>query len=346
MERRRKRNRKRKLLILLIALFFTTVMFATTTYAWFTANQTVKVSTLTVNVEAKDGIQISVDGTNWKSIIQTGDITTAHNSYAGSTNQLPEILEPVSTIGTVDQTGKMEMFYGQVVSNDNGDYILTATKDEETRGTNGRFITFDLFFKVNGETPVFLSTASGVRAEDDEHDTGIKNASRIALINLGNSAPDSGDEVSDIQAMGQNMTASEAAAVDPIIWEPNYNVHTTQAIAHARDTYGETITASMTTPVPYSGVKAAIASTDGILLQVDSATDYTTDHSAFFDTVSVDKLTKAGAGFDENLALMTLSPGVTKVRVYMWVEGQDVDCENSASGGEINYDLVITTLSE
>lgn len=27
----------------------------------------------------------------------------------------------------------------------------------------------------------------------------------------------------------------------------------------------------------------------------------------------------------------------------MWVEGQDVDCENSASGATINFDLQFTT---
>ena len=37
-----------------------------------------------------------------------------------------------------------------------------------------------------------------------------------------------------------------------------------------------------------------------------------------------------------------LSAGVTKIRVYMWVEGQDVDCENGASGTDITFDLQFT----
>ena len=40
--------------------------------------------------------------------------------------------------------------------------------------------------------------------------------------------------------------------------------------------------------------------------------------------------------------LMTLSRGVTKIRIYMWVEGQDVDCENNASGGAIQFNLGLT----
>ena len=343
MEKRRKRNRKRRLLVLLIALFFTTIMFTTTTYAWFTANKTVKVNTITVNVEAKDGIQISVDGTTWKSIVQTDDITTAHATYEHSVNQLPEDLEPVSTIGTIDTTGKMEMFYGQVSSNTAGDYILIAEQDQEERGESGKFIAYDLFFKVKGETPVFLSTASGVKATTD---TGIKNASRIAFVVLGNSAPDSGDEVSDIQDMGLSLTSQQAAAIDPIIWEPNYDVHTAAGVAQARDTYGETTQQTGASQLAYSGVKADIEADDNVELIVENATQYTTLYGSKFATVTVDKATKAGTGFDENLSLLTLQPGITKIRVYMWVEGQDVDCENNASGGTITYDLVITTLSE
>lgn len=36
---------------------------------------------------------------------------------------------------------------------------------------------------------------------------------------------------------------------------------------------------------------------------------------------------------------MVLKAGITKVRIYMWVEGQDVDCENNASGGDISFNL-------
>ena len=36
---------------------------------------------------------------------------------------------------------------------------------------------------------------------------------------------------------------------------------------------------------------------------------------------------------------MTLKPGVTKMRIYMWLEGQDVDCYTGASGTYLNFDL-------
>ena len=38
-----------------------------------------------------------------------------------------------------------------------------------------------------------------------------------------------------------------------------------------------------------------------------------------------------------------LKAGITKIRVYMWVEGQDVDCENGASGTDIAYTIQFST---
>lgn len=47
--------------------------------------------------------------------------------------------------------------------------------------------------------------------------------------------------------------------------------------------------------------------------------------------------------FADRFAFLSLKSGITKVRIYMWIEGQDVDCENNASGGSITYNLQITT---
>ena len=325
--------KRRRLLVLLIALLFTMVLFTSSTYAWFTANQTVTVSRLTVNVAAQNGIQISADGTNWKSVIQTTDITGAHSgAYGDSINQIPATLEPVSTVGAVDDDGLMEMYYGTVGTNSNGDYILTATKSTEQEGTTGKFIAFDLFFKVDAATDIFLTTNSGVRTLDDT-DKGIQNASRIAFVVLGNTA--SGSSVSTIQGLN-NGSASNA-----YIWEPNYDVHTAAAVSHARDTYGVTTTETGGDLLEYSGVKAPIASTNNVIVRQSSPTAYSTTYSNYFDDVTVTYSTIAG--FSTQKQIFSLQTGVTKVRIYMWIEGQDVDCENAASGGNIAYDLQITT---
>lgn len=40
--------------------------------------------------------------------------------------------------------------------------------------------------------------------------------------------------------------------------------------------------------------------------------------------------------------VFSLKAGITKVRLYMWIEGQDVDCEDDASGSNIAFDLQLT----
>lgn len=348
----RRKRKKYRLLILLLLMFGTGIMLATSTYAWFTSNKTVSVNTINAQVEAKGGIQISTDGTKWKSIISTTDITNAYKTYATSANQMPNILEPVSTVGVPDASGKLPMYYGTVVTStsetNNGEYIITAVKaddkDDSKRKDDagalkdgeeeGKFIAFDLFFKVEKDTQIYLMPSSGIRFQDGQTDTGIKNASRVAFLELGNIAD--GSAVSDIQA----LNAGTAAATH--LWELNYDAHNSTGLANARDVYGDTVyaAAQSKTLVPYAGIKAEISAANDVLL--GKATQ--TDAADYFQDVTPNYKTKEqGEGYDDYLKIFSLTKGISKVRVYMWIEGQDIDCENNASNGQIKFDLQITT---
>lgn len=323
----RRKRKKYRLLILLLLLFGTGIMLATSTYAWFTANKTVSIGTLQVQIEAKNGIQISADGTNWKSIVQKTDLTSASATYAAAKNQLPDILEAVSTGGVVNADGQLPMYYGNIGTNAAGNYILTATKETDANGTTGKYIAFDLFFKVDKETDIWITPTSGVKTTD-ANDTGIKNASRIGFVVLGNTT--AGAALTDIQALNKGVSSST------YIWEPNYNIHTPAGIANARDVYGVTTTADGAI-LPYSGVISDIADVDDVLL--GNATQE--KDAAKFKDVTIAYKTKAN--YTHYIPAFKLSNGITKVRIYMWVEGQDVDCENNASNGNITFDLQITT---
>ena len=323
---KRKTSLKSSILVLLLV----TILLIASSYAWFTSNQTVTVSTLDVSVEAKNGLQISVDGTNWKSIIQNEDLANASATYASNTNQIPAQLEPVSTIGQTDaSTGFMNMYYGTVEPDDDGNYILSSTKTTETKGTEGKFIAFDLFFKVEQDTPVYLSTNSNVVYKQDKTDLGLQNAARVAFVDEGNVA--SGSTISAIQGL--------KGAINTYIWEPNYDVHTPAAVSNAYDTYGITTTTSAASALEYDGVKAEFAKSVGVKLLRESNA---ATHSDLFAEVSPN--IKTVKDFSQNQSLFTLTKGITKMRIYMWIEGQDVDCENNASGADISYNIQVTTL--
>ena len=45
---------------------------------------------------------------------------------------------------------------------------------------------------------------------------------------------------------------------------------------------------------------------------------------------------------NKNYRILSIKQGITKIRVYMWIEGQDIDCENNASGTDITYNIELS----
>ena len=319
---KRKNNLKESIILLLLLI----LLLVSSTYAWFTANQTVTISTIDVTIEASNGLQISTDATTWKAIISNEDITT--NAYTDNANELPESMVPVSTIGTIDENGYMEMFKGIVAANEtSGEYELTATKAAE--GT-GQFIAFDIFLRVDADTALQLTDASCVKMQADSTDKGIKQASRVAFVIQGNKPV--GTDVA-------TLTGLKAVTDSPLyIWEPNSNLHTDAAVSHAFDTYGITTTSDGNAqPIAYYGIKQEIGTAVNL---ANTAGKDTTNFAAVSPAyvTEADETGKITAAED----IFTLTAGITKVRMYMWIEGQDVDCENTASGTDISFNVQFT----
>ena len=109
--KKKQKFKKFRIFYLLLLLLITTISLSTSSYAWFTTNRLVKIDLLDVSVRAQGGIEISVDGTDWKSSVSIDDIVNAEQKYPSNTNQIPVVLEPVSTIGELEN-GKLKLFYG------------------------------------------------------------------------------------------------------------------------------------------------------------------------------------------------------------------------------------------
>lgn len=324
-------KKRRKILLSLLVIVFVGIVLTASTYTWFTANTTVTVEQMDVNVAASNGLQVSVDAVNWKTLITADDIKAAGTTYGAAVNQIPtQPSEPVSTIGEVDPTtGFMKMFKGVIESNDAGNYILTANQETEAHGkADGKFIAFDLFFQVNQDTPIYLTSNSNVKALNTS--SGIENAGRVAFIEQGN-AP-AGTAASTVQG----LKASDNTGLK--LWEPNFDVHTAAAVKNASDNYGITTSQTGGTLLPYYGVKADITANADIGLN-------STDATYFSPVTPTNTSPAAGIPTDNYSSLMTLKTGITKVRIYMWVEGQDVDCENNASGGSLAFNLQFSSLA-
>ncbi len=132
-----------------------------------------------------------------------------------------------------------------------------------------------------------------------------------------------------------------------LFYEPNYDVHTDNGLANGRNNYAlpNTVTAANNqSPVAYWGVKSAFAYDSTAYDQqtgVNTTGTVLNSHDTNkFAPVTIDILTTSTN--NQRTAFAQLPIGVTKIRVYMWIEGQDIDCENTASGGEVKFNLGFT----
>ena len=321
--------RKIRLFNLLILLLLTTLTLSISTYAWFTTNRFVKIDLLDVNVVSEGSIQISANGKDWKSILSVDDIVTAREDYPNSVNQLPASIEPVSTVGDIEN-GKMKMFYG-TLSNSNGNFVLDSSRSIETESfgadSKGKFVAFDIFLKTNQDASLYLSTESKITG-GGEISSGIENSARVSFINEGN--------VNLNSTLNQIQNVVTNSKNDVYIWEPNYNRHTDYGILNAENVYGIT-NANNGERILYDGVSSVFPKTDNIIPSKANSNYYPDKFAPVninFETIS---------DFDKNIQLFELNKGITKFRIYMWIEGQDVDCEDNAAIGNVSFNLNLTS---
>ena len=95
-----------------------------------------------------------------------------------------------------------------------------------------------------------------------------------------------------------------------------------------------TTTAAGAGKIAYVGVKSNIAKENNVLLN--------SKDTQYFADVTTHESPESGIPEATRMGAFDIKQGITKVRVYMWVEGQDVDCEDKASGGSLSFNLAFS----
>lgn len=286
-------KQNKKILTAFLMLIVTAVTLTTASYAWFSSNTSVTLGQLDVNVSAANGIQISLDAENWKATLSAADIVGA---YENDINQVPTEVTPVSTIGS-QTTGIFDMFSGEFAEGDSSKLNATALAD--AAGTNGSYIAFDLFVKSATQENIYLNAGSGVNYLGTSS-TGLENSVRVGFLNQGTDTTNTPTTA---------LALAGGASTSQTIWEPNASSHTSAVINSGAATAGQTLT--------YMGIKS----------DMEGATINNTTNFATVGTIT------SAAGEIPDAVVFTVNPGITKVRIYIWLEGQDVDCEDNASLG-------------
>ena len=321
-------KKSKKILSLFVLLILTFVFLLTATYAWFTKNQEVETSDLSVRVRTSEHMEVSTDAINWSRSLTMYDIL--HADYKVERfNQVPLNFYPYSSIGEINN-GKLNMFFGLVsLDKEAGSptYMKRVLKTEsvsEVDGETGGFLAFDMYFKNNVPRTIYLGRKSYIKPTGEV--IGIENAFRVAFVFEGSTL-----NASDIEYI-QSLNGSEDGYVR--IWEPNADVHTDTAVLAANKTYGLNIS-EKSEFLKYYGVKKETITP----VLVDS-----TDPE-YFSLMNENICTDANYNkvSGPNKLIFNLPEGISKVRVYVWVEGQDVDCENNAAGTDFELNLNFTT---
>ena len=305
-----KQNLRKKALVPALAMALAAVIaLSGVTYAWFTTGTTANVNNLNVNVQTANGIQLSLDGKSWKSTITTKEILAAiegAKDYSGRCIQFPTgEIAPVSSAGVVSG-GKLEMFYGEY----NEDGTLKSVAQIDQNDTVGHYIAFDLFFKYSGNQALSLNVGKGqsvvttISLDEEGKATLLTDEADMGTRTAVRVAfVPMGSFDTDAAARNQTEATGEAK-----IWEPNSQVR-------AAGSEG-----TPNSKLPY----------DGFVTEFDNKGQ---------EYVLTEGQTAAVETKDETMELMDLSKTYSKMRVYIWLEGQDVDCINNISNGDFQVTL-------
>lgn len=319
----------RKIIILILIFVFLLINFGAFTFAWFSSNKNALIDTIDINVQTVSGIQISHDAIEWDNEITLEELHNAVATYRSATNQFPLTLAGVSTDGSASN-GRMNMYYGLVNEEKHDVFSLYAVKEDEINCVgdeecNGHhYVAFDIFLLVTTPADIGITATSGVRVRDGETDKGSQNAARVGFVVVGSTSMDA--NAATAQAL--------SGGTQTYIWEPNYDMHTDYGVAAARAFYGINTTNSGAQRLPYKGINRAF---DEHVLLTE------TNNSPYFTTVNPAVATTKE--FSSPQSLMHIPAGITKVRVYLWLEGQDVDLENAAANSKLKFDLELSMLN-
>ena len=306
-----------------LLIFLTGATLIYSTYAWFSSSLDVNISDFRMTTNSETGLTISLDGINWGSNVEISKDTIINDlktTYPGNTNQWSKELGTVSTTGIRDRNSDKFSIYI------NKDTINKKKKDpnnlmfspiallEQEQNDKAEFIAFDIFLKNVTGSPKSdnLYLDEGTKFEiKSEKDNTVINSMRIGMVFMDSISKKSSE--AQIQRIDCNNNCTQ------IIYEPNSTSHSQTTIDLAKE---HNILLNDGQYYPTYGVYNGdnkINIWSGI---------YGSDHEL---NTEVFKRQETITDFSKPIA--KLPDGIMKVRVYIWIEGQDIDIAELVSDG-------------
>lgn len=360
--KRKTGRKKKKIVMLFCVIFLTSVILVVETVAWFIGTAEAKVNSFEIGISSGESLKLSLDGEEWADTltITEENITGSGGSgqaYAGNTNHWAgeNGLIPMSTSGTLNTaTSRLELYGKSSLSATEGGFRLMANKIDNSETEQDGYVVFDLFIKNGSGTAyieeynpeddedIYLTTTSKVSSQSSgSTDYGLANSVRVAFSQIGRVPATTEDptDITSISCSGMAENTKLCEEVGTTIWEPNDTKHDTNLTTYFSKVCKKKTGPGEYTEEPCDTVNDGTATATYVVKEEISSSDNVDVYDGLNDYSGSTKLEKVDTFTDtmKNLTeqnrptFFKLAPNsITKIRVYVYLEGQDVD----------NYDLI------
>lgn len=307
-----KRHQKGKTIkFLIIYLYMILVLFTLLTvasYTWFSLSKTPRVSDMHMYINAPTGMQIALthDAEEW-----------------GNQLDFKDMVGEVAPLRPVTWSDADQRFYAAIYGYDGrrtGQWEpLTDIRHANKNTLDGYYIKSTFFARSDVTVDVGLSPA--VETDEGKQGSGtfligypLWNSEEIAHYNGGKGAECAmriGIRITPVDKTGESIGDTS----DFYIYEPNSDLHLDGSFGYI--------------PTPAINGNPSLVQTDKLILQ--SASVWTEA-----DPVQRDVVMHNLGEFTTDTALFRLMvDSMVKIELYVWLEGQDVDCTNQINRAQI-----------
>ena len=372
--RKRNKKHEKRVKKLAVGTALCALILGVSTYAWFIGMKTVNVSSFDISIASTESLMLSIDGKNWSQEVTINEDNFSDAYEGNTNSWGGEGLIPISTVGAMDpDTSKLIMFEKGSLTATEGGYRLMSSRinNSSTKEADG-YVAFDLFIKnLSGEEyytnydplneeAIYLTPESKASASTNggEQNTGIENSVRVAFAQVGRVIATTEDPttITGIDCSGSNGSTKICDQRNAQIWEPNDTKHVENAINWYNASCKKRIADDVFDDASYNGTCGTVSDgtayhtyvVSGVIDETDTVDVYDgADYNGYTNSISptaadgklvdLDTFTDTEKNLQgvERPTFMTLAPNsITKVRVYVYIEGQDIDNYDFASLGK------------
>ena len=312
---------------------------------------------------------------------EEGQLSIIDDAYTDHHNLSPSEMLPVSTLGLVsgDMTD-LKMLRGKITNSKELSEIIAMneTQTDPTRADYPGYFAFDIFLKNSSKDEskddiLQLNYDSSLEILDTSKTaTGLQNTARVAFVKYEGTSDVMADQATILkETAGIGVGASTAYISDIAIWEPNSNAHadyivknnnkitwsSADATAYANkqlDDSGKMGFGPDTQMPTYALKESSIGTTIADIYKWDGSESAIQKQNVLQTKATAKASTDPDYAIEDGVQnLVSASDGTTefgiapskicRIRIYVWLEGQDVDTINYASHGggiKVNIGLV------